>query len=245
MSALHLAVASVSLPAMLRWGEERGLTRLARRRGRAVVDEGLILHHLVRETFGPGALQPFRLLAARGEEAGHLYGYSALEAGALRESAQAIASPLALRAIGLERLASKPMPNGWRAGQRMGFDVRVLPTRRSSRAEAGGDGRRSREFDAFDGAGPRPQGRESAYLDWLAERLAPAAALERDSCRLAAHRRRPAVRGRRLIPSSEAVIQGTLAITDPPAFSALLAAGVGRHRSYGYGMVLLRAPAPE
>ena len=37
-------------------------------------------------------------------------------------------------------------------------------------------------------------------------------------------------------------MRGVLTITDPDAFAQLLARGVGRHRSYGYGMLLLRPP---
>ena len=35
-------------------------------------------------------------------------------------------------------------------------------------------------------------------------------------------------------------MRGILTITDAAAFSNLLARGVGRHRAYGYGMLLLR-----
>ena len=35
-------------------------------------------------------------------------------------------------------------------------------------------------------------------------------------------------------------MQGVLTITDGGAFASLLARGVGRHRAYGYGMMLLR-----
>jgi CRISPR system Cascade subunit CasE len=40
----------------------------------------------------------------------------------------------------------------------------------------------------------------------------------------------------------EATFHGTFEIQDPTQFAAMLARGVGRHRAYGYGMVLLRAP---
>ena len=45
-----------------------------------------------------------------------------------------------------------------------------------------------------------------------------------------------------------ATVHGTMTVTDPAAFAQLLAHGVGRHRAYGYGMLLLRPanrPAPE
>ena len=38
-------------------------------------------------------------------------------------------------------------------------------------------------------------------------------------------------------------MRGILTITDPIAFAELLKRGVGRHRAYGYGMLLLRPPA--
>jgi CRISPR system Cascade subunit CasE len=49
-------------------------------------------------------------------------------------------------------------------------------------------------------------------------------------------------RNGRRIEGPDAVVHGTLTITDPVAFAGLLARGVGRHRSYGYGMLLLRPP---
>ena len=35
-------------------------------------------------------------------------------------------------------------------------------------------------------------------------------------------------------------MRGIMTITDPDAFSGTLSQGIGRHRSYGYGMLLLR-----
>ena len=47
--------------------------------------------------------------------------------------------------------------------------------------------------------------------------------------------------GRRL-EGPDAVVHGTLTITDPSAFANMLSKGIGRHRSYGYGMILVRPP---
>jgi len=95
---------------------------------------------------------------------------------------------------------------------------------------------------AFDGT------RESVYLDWLGERLARAAVLERDACRLASFRRTRTIRGAaRRKPSErpDAVLHGVLRVVDAAAFGDLLQRGVGRHRAYGYGMLLLRPAAPR
>jgi CRISPR system Cascade subunit CasE len=40
----------------------------------------------------------------------------------------------------------------------------------------------------------------------------------------------------------DATFRGTLRVADPDRFAALLARGVGRHRAFGFGMLLLRPP---
>ena len=38
----------------------------------------------------------------------------------------------------------------------------------------------------------------------------------------------------------DAVMRGSITVTEPSGFSDLVARGIGRHRAYGYGMLLLR-----
>ena len=38
----------------------------------------------------------------------------------------------------------------------------------------------------------------------------------------------------------DVTMQGALTVRDPPQFDALLRRGVGRHRAFGFGMLLLR-----
>ena len=45
-----------------------------------------------------------------------------------------------------------------------------------------------------------------------------------------------------MVEGPEALMRGTLRVTDPAAFAALLARGVGRHAAFGFGMLLLRPP---
>jgi CRISPR system Cascade subunit CasE len=42
--------------------------------------------------------------------------------------------------------------------------------------------------------------------------------------------------------SPDAVFTGTLVVARPAEFMGLLARGIGRHRAFGYGMLLLRPP---
>lgn len=233
------------------------LARYAAERGwmhRQGHDEGRTLHHLLTETFGrtaadeaKSAFQPFRLMPGRRSS---LYGYSTVAPETLRDTAQAIAPPEALALLPLSRLDAKPMPEGWRAGQVLGFDLRVRPiVRLHSDAPADGDPRsqgfrKGAEIDAFVAAQLRGSGtasRDQVYLDWLAARLAPAADLIREGTLLHRFQRSRTFR-RNLSEGPDAVFHGTLRVTDPEAFARLLSRGVGRHCAYGFGMLLLRAP---
>jgi CRISPR system Cascade subunit CasE len=55
---------------------------------------------------------------------------------------------------------------------------------------------------------------------------------------------RNARRGTRLMTMPEAEFEGTLEVLDGTAFHAVLARGIGRHRAFGYGMLLVR-PASD
>jgi CRISPR system Cascade subunit CasE len=117
--------------------------------------------------------------------------------------------------------------------------------------------------------GERPEIiREEVYRHWLANRLNVAATLEPGSFRLAqlsramllrpkqANRDPDPTERRELVRvgllkrggkgeqggSPDATLQGTLTVTDPEAFAALLGRGIGRHRAFGFGMLLLRPP---
>ena len=259
MTALHLIRVSVDTHALVRWAQERGWVR-----GRVVAfDEGRALHHLVDEVVGPGVLRPFRLLVPPRQTKGNLYAYSALDAESLRANAQIQALPEHLGVLSLDHLKSKPMPCDWRVGQRLGFDLRARPVRRLRQdleIPAGGRKRKGAEIDTFqvealhrhptdrEGMASENRTREDVYLDWLTEQFTPAATLDHAASRLARFRRTRVARGERGSEGPDATIHGTLTIINPTAFAALLARGVGRHRAYGYGMLLLRSPnqsAPE
>ncbi len=248
---LNLVRVPIDTNKLARWGAERGW---ARHRGRNVAfDEGRALHHLVHEALGPGVFRSFRFFVPPRRTNGNLYAYSALDSGALRAAAENHALPDHLKVLPPDQIESKPMPESWRAGQRLGFDLRVRPIRRL--ASPSGNFSKGKEIDVFlaDALRKRPattakeaatesRTREVVYLDWLTERLAPAAKLAPSSSRLTRFRRVRVARGDRAPEGPDATIHGTLVVADPAAFSALLARGVGRHRAYGYGMLLLRPP---
>ena len=161
------------------------------------------------------------------------------------------------------------MPGSWQKDKRFGFDVRVRPViriksgmpnpRPGVKPYAAGS-----EVDAFvveaqkthphgrprivDGT-PTPSamiaaGRDRAavYRDWLAARLAGAAVLDVERTDMVAFRRSRVSRGHASVEGPDATFHGELTVSDPAAFHAVLARGVGRHLSFGFGMLLLRPP---
>ncbi|MDZ7642275.1 MAG: type I-E CRISPR-associated protein Cas6/Cse3/CasE [Desulfurivibrio sp.] len=258
MSTLQLVYLPLKIPALHRWAAQRGC---GWSKGKGVdghwrdivFDEGRALHHLLVELFGQGALKPFRLLVASGGRNGTIYAYSSRDAADLLEMAQDFATPDLLNICNLENLATKPMPEEWRVGRRLGFDLRIRPVRRLAN-DCGGIGRGA-EVDAFlaealrrfpFGAGAEEnmeragRTREAVYADWLAERLGGAAEIRK--VHMVRFSRTRAVRGAKSLEGPDATLHGELIVADSTMLNELLCKGVGRHGAYGYGMMLLRPP---
>ena len=236
---------------------------------RRLEDPDHAMHCLLTECFGDLAPKPFRLIVPRGGPTGCLYGYSHADADALRQAAAACADPLQaliLPALGID---SKPMPTKFEAGRRLGFEVRIRPVvrrpnregcKRSEescyrlrlpRREQCENCRPNPERDAFQHEamqhperGGMTRTREQVYAEWLSGQIERkgGAALEMASVKLVSFQRTRARRKLRArhTEGPDAVMRGILTITSPSAFAATLGEGIGRHRSYGYGMLLLR-----
>ena len=252
---IHLVHVPVCMRKFGRWAGERGLMR------RGTFDRDFSLHVLLSGMFGKAALQPFRLISSERRETAALYAYAERDADQLRAAARVAGTPDSLAVLDAERLLSKRMPNGFDFGRRLGFDLRVRPVRRlrhdlpnppSGRALSKGaevDVFRLKALRRFPDGWQDPEKaavkarftREKVYWDWLEERLGEGASIE--ECRLSAFQRVRAVRGDGLGPEGpDAILRGVLVVREPAAFARLLCNGVGRHRAYGYGMLLLRPP---
>ncbi|MFC4236049.1 type I-E CRISPR-associated protein Cas6/Cse3/CasE [Thalassospira xianhensis] len=208
-------------------------------------DEGQALHHLLSETFGKGVLQPFRVMKATGAKTSSLYAYSTKTIDDLRATAAETGMPNALAVCAPERIQMKGMPSAWKEGKRYAFDVRLRPVRRLAK-DIGGY-KKGAEVDAYQvaclnarySAVCEPIGtREDVYLEWLQERLMGAATVDTGTMkRFQMHK---ASRKGRSINGPDITFHGELTVTDPVAFAELLRGGVGRHKAYGFGMMLLR-----
>ena len=236
MSRLHLASLPLDLKPFRQWAARRGFGG----------DEGRALHHLLVETFGRGALRPFRLMVAPGVRGATLYAYTTSDRASLGQTARESGLPDTLAVCDPARLAVKAMPESWSRGRRLAFDLRARPVRRL--LKPAGVFPKGAEVDAFLVAALRrfPDGppqsdrieRESAYLQWLSERLGTAAVVKR--VRIARLERRSVQRGGKGLEGPDVTFHGELVVADAVGFAETLARGVGRHAAYGYGMLLLR-----
>jgi CRISPR system Cascade subunit CasE len=214
-------------------------------------DDGYAWHALLTATFGARlAPRPFRLQSRRGRPT-QLLAYATHDVNTLRAHAAAFADPRAHAALGVDALAAKPMPH-FAAGRRLGFSLRVRPTVRRDRD---GDRRKTAELDAaIASLGPRPHdpaARADVYLGWIRRKLADAGATV-EALRLdgvigdtALRRGRPDLAGSRAlrrVPGHSVTAGGTLSVDNAELFANALARGIGRHRAFGYGMLLLAPP---
>jgi CRISPR system Cascade subunit CasE len=239
------------LQALARWVAAGGQSALRE-------DTGYALHAALRACLGTAAPKPFALVERPGSV--QLIGYSAHEAATLERavSMAATSDPLAAVAIGLSPeggdagLSIRTMPSKWRRGEQLSFEARVAPVVRS-RDPASGPG--YPEIDAAfhrDFAGADFGDRAAAHGRWLARELGRGGAAEMLGHRVTAFRLSPMARrsqrenatarrtSRGLLP--DLTVRGQLRVGDSDAFCALLARGLGRHRSFGYGCLLI-APA--
>jgi CRISPR system Cascade subunit CasE len=236
MTGLHLVCLPIRLETLRKWAAARGFG----------LDEGCALHHLLAESFGKGVLQPFRLMIAPGARDGSLYAYARAQSETLKQTAAECALPDALQVYDLAALAAKTMPESWKPGRRLAFDLRARPVKRLLKPAGGFS--KGAEIDAFLAESLRaaPQApppdqrldRETVYRQWLQDRLGEAARLEQAT--LVRCERRAALRGGQRRDGPDVVWHGELSVLDGEKFTERLASGVGRHAAYGYGMLLLR-----
>jgi CRISPR system Cascade subunit CasE len=122
------------------------------------------------------------------------------------------------------------------------FEIKTKPTKRSSSRQDGGHGR---EQDFFL-ASPANSSRAETYCKWLADTMSRQGALLADPETMTVRQlslrrtRRQNNSGWHIAP--DVTIAGTATVMDPELMEQAIARGLGRHKGYGYGMLLLRMP---
>lgn len=214
------------------------------------VDMGYLVHCQLTALFGTEAPQPFVVEKDTGRCLSVL-GYANLGATDLRAKVQAAADADRLSACNWATLAAKRMPARFAAGSAFSFETRVCPVVRMS--SAGPKHRKGAEVDSFLArcwaAGDRnvPVSREQVYREWLEGRLKTGGGARIIGASVRRFQRERVVRqtqgGNReatVCERPDVTLCGTLEVTDSEVFRDLLRKGIGRHRSFGFGMLLVR-----
>lgn len=233
----------------------------------AQVDNNYMVHCALGELFQEQAPTPYcveddhRTMASYSNGQGsdvRVLGYADVDRETLEQLARGFASPPVYEIVDWERSASKPMPGYFPEGIRLGFELRACPVVRKASAGSGQtpegkerSWRKGQELDAFLAeVWTRPEeelDRESVYLEWLERQLEirggaelKSFGMERFAIERMVRRTHGAKRKVRTLKRPDATFRGELVVTDGAAFSKLLESGIGRHKSFGFGMLKVR-----
>jgi len=207
-------------------------------------DLGYVIHQVLTETFGLAAPKPFHFFETQNFK---LLTYSSCPADelveiALRRKEEVRGWELVSGALNFPAIEDISLSNLWVTGRRYRFAVRTRPVTRISHAKERG---LPRECDVFLHAVARKENeswidRQTVYLSWFGEQLAHAGA-RLDQVRIHSMTRKQVYR--KSAPSldgPDVTFAGALEICDAEMFAEFVARGVGRHRAFGFGMLLLQ-----
>lgn len=225
-----------------------------------------LVHCALGELFGDDAPQPFcvdddprtvqQTAEQRPDRHVRVLGYAEADDAALCEAAKLCPNPTVYDVCDWDRLAAKPMPDMLPEGTRLGFELRACPVVRKAsagRTSSGKSWSKGQELDAFlsrvweiDDRSVKVE-REDVYRTWLERQLeirggaeVDTFAMTRFSIERMTRRTQGADRSARHFQAPDATFTGTLTVTDSEAFDDLLRSGIGRHKSFGFGMLKVR-----
>jgi CRISPR system Cascade subunit CasE len=226
------------------------LVAFARSRGLRVreFDDGYVAHAVMRELWQERAPAPFAL---RGH--GSLleaWGYTPVAASVLAQGARAWREAAVVGTLGrIEDIESREVPRIGR-GRPVGFVVRACPVVRLASARNGH--RAGAEVDAFLGrcfAVPKDVllSREAVYREWLERTLSrPETGVAPQRVGVAAmsrarllRRTHGAGRTTHTVERPDVTFEGEMVVEDGDLLLKYLAHGVGRHRAFGFGAMML------
>jgi CRISPR system Cascade subunit CasE len=242
---LHLVRVSLHTEKLIAVGRQR---RLPLRD----VDEGYLVHCVLRGLWQERAPSPF-VLRGHGRIL-EAWAYCRTSAAELIDHARSFGDPSLVATIhDLDHMASRPMPS-FDAGRRLGFVLRACPVARLATARHGHD--EGAELDVFlarcfSAGQDVAVSREQVYSDWLRERMADTekTGVTLTSARVVAmtrarllRRTQEIERRARRLERPDIRFEGELVVVDGVRLCNWLGQGVGRHRAFGFGAVMLVPP---
>ncbi len=241
METLHMIQCTLDPKAFMAFAQEQGLDP-----GRDELDLGYLGHAWLKAAFGDLAPCPWRLLMPRRADRrrpSRILAYSGQPAEALADHLARYADPSVTAVCSPEAVLGKALPREWPANRRYAFEALCCPVGRKART--------GQEKDVFlieaDHAGENALDRSEVYRRWFRSQAEAMEGIHVEDVALEGFRLSKTLRKthgqpreatRRLRP--QAVFQGILQVRDGASLMSLLRRGIGRHRAFGFGMVLLR-----
>lgn len=222
-----------------------------------IVNINYLVHCALSELFQKEAPKPFSVEDTHREgfvsngQSIRILCYSVLDWENLHEIAQRNASPTVYEIVEWGRTASKPMPKMFSEGEEYKFELRTSPViRKASHSEKWNKGQEidiflSKVWELNDEKEKIDRG--TVYKEWLDEHFKRKNCadlceikIKRFSIERMSRRNHKQQRKMSIIQRPDVTFNGRLKITDPDNFKNLLYQGIGRHKSFGYGMLKLR-----
>lgn len=209
---------------------------------------GYEIHAWLGAAFADIAPRPWRLLMDK-HRPPRILAYAPHAASAFQQRMIEFAEPGVFQVCPEPQLmiASRSMPE-WQKGRKLRFQTLVCPVGRKARSGI--------EKDLFlihadNQDSTQKLSRETVYCEWAEQKL-DHYSVTVNSIRLAGfrlvkqRRQTQTTKGKRVfhhIVRPQALLEGEITIKDPHKFTLLLRHGIGRHRAFGFGMILLRPTA--
>lgn len=202
------------------------------------LDIDYLMHSFLEETFGPKIVRPFAIPPSmqRLTDQIRVVGYSDQTSEQLVASAREIAPVGFFNAI-VDTPIHKPMPEVWGVGKTFCLTTRLAPLHR---------GRHGRGETTI-----HPVPGENTLEYWtkdLFERMSAVAVLQMPRIMSFCHRksyRKRADGSHALIRMPDMWVEVVATVLDEAGFDTMIKQGLGRHKTFGYGMVLLSKVRPS
>ncbi len=248
--------------------DPRGLATLGRmlRLPLRSVTTNYLVHCALGELFQDLAPKPFSVEEGPSDVQNgsgrnvRVLGYAYEGKDALQDAARLSASPTVYDLCDWDASATKLMPNSFSTDVPLRFELQACPVVRKSSA---GEGRSANgekrtwnagdELDAFLAeAWENPDenlSREAVYRAWLVRQFdvrggatvdPQSISMERFAIKRMTRRPQGGNRPMKKMKRPDVTLTGTLTVTNSDAFLDLLRSGIGRHKSFGYGMLKVR-----
>jgi len=215
-----------------------------------VIDWGYFLHVYMTDLCGAAAPRPFACDTRRLLEGFvSVLGYTTMDHATIRKDATHFADPVVWSGVDWEQSASRPMPTEFRIGTQLGFGIQVCPVNRTKDAIT----HRRVERDAVFYQKNEVHipsfghGRSQAYGHWLRKQMNLLGGCAILQTRMVHFDMEPMIRRdhkdeREKVSLTRPVakLEGRLAVIDSGAFLKTIRMGVGRHKGFGFGLLLLK-----